>query len=109
MAGEWIEFVNNLKDEAGTLAKSELVALITSLKGDSNEFVRKQTAKVERYLDQLARGEITKQDFERYVRQIARLTEMESMKLSVAARASARRITHAVEDLILGRLLDLLL
>jgi len=108
MAGEWIDFVKNLKDETGALSASELVGLITSFRTDSNEFVRKQAAKVERYFDQLARGEITKVDFERYMRQISRLEEMESLRLSVAARASAQRLANAIKRLILAKVLDLL-
>lgn len=108
MAGEWITFIEGIKDEAGILVKDELFGLIRTSAEDSSAFVRKQTKKVERYFDQLATGAITKDDFERYMRQIQRLTEMETLKLEVMARASAQRLADGIQNLILDRMLKLL-
>ncbi len=108
MAGDWIQFIDDLKDEAGSLAKSELIGLITSSKADADSFVRKQAAKTERYLNQLASGEITKEDFVQNMKNIQRLTELQALKLSVAAKASAQRLTIGIQILILDSLLKLI-
>ena len=108
MADEWKGFVNQLKDEAGALAKGELFGLIGSSKEDSEEFVRRQAEKVEKYLNQLALGEITKDDLVLYMKQIQRLNEMQALKLSVAAKASAQRLTSGIQNLILDKLLKLI-
>jgi hypothetical protein len=108
MAGDWIQFVNDLKDEAGALAKSELVGLITSSKADADDFIRKQAIKTERYLNQLAAGEITKEDFVQNMKNIQRLNEMQALKLSVAAKASAQRLTQGIQNLILDNLFKLI-
>lgn len=108
MAGDWIQFVNDLKDDTGSLAKSELVGLITSTKSDAGDFVRKQAAKTERYLNQLAAGEITKEDFVQNMKNIQRLNEMQALKLSVAAKASAQRLTMGIQNLILDKLMNLI-
>lgn len=105
---DWKDFVNNLKDEAGSLAKSELIGLVTSTKADADEFVRKQAEKTERYLNQLASGEITKEDFVQNMKNIQRLTEMQLLKLSVAAKASAQRLSDGIQNLIIGKLLSLI-
>jgi len=108
MADEWRGFVNQLKDDAESLAKGELFGLITSSKDDSEEFVRRQAEKVEKYLNQLALGEITKDDLVLYMRQIQRLNEMQALKLSVAAKASTQRLTSGIQNLILDKLLKLI-
>lgn len=105
---DWKDFVNNLKEEAGSLAKSELIGLVTSTKTDADEFVRKQAEKVERYLNQLALGDITKEDFVQNMKNIQKLNEMQALKLSVAAKASAQRLTLGIQSLILDNLLKLI-
>lgn len=108
MPGDWKDFVNSLKDEASSLAKGELIGLITSATTDGDEFVRKQAGKVERYLNQLALGEITKEDFITNMKNIQRLNEMQLLKLSVAAKASAQRLNDGIQNMILGNLLKLI-
>ena len=108
MPDDWKGFVNGLKDDAGSLAKSELIGLITSTKQDEDEFVRKQAEKSERYLNQLALGEITKEDFVQNMKNLKRLTEMQAIKLSVGAQASAQRLTLGIQNLILDKLMNLI-
>ncbi|MGA9406837.1 MAG: hypothetical protein WBW71_06870 [Bacteroidota bacterium] len=108
MAGDWKDFVNNLKDDAGSLAKSELTGLVRSVKADEDDFIRKQGEKTERYLNQLASGEITKEDFVQNMKNIQSLNEMQALKLSVAAKASAQRLTDGIQNLILDKLMNLI-
>lgn len=104
---DWKDFVNDLKDEGETLVKSELIGLVTLAKADADEFVRKQAKKLEKYLDQLAAGEITKEDFVHNMKNLQRLNELQALKLSVAAKASAQRLTEGIQNLILDGLLKL--
>jgi len=105
---DWKDFVIGLKDDAGSLAKNELIGLVKSSNVDADEFVRKQAQKLERYLNQLAAGEITKEDFVHNMKNLQRLNEMQALKLSVAAKASAQRLTLGIQNLILDKLLNLI-
>ena len=107
MSADWEKFVNNLKDEAGSLIKAELVGLISTTKTDAEDFVRKQAEKTERYLNQLALGEITKDDFVLNMKNIQRLNQMQALKLSVAGKASAQKLTDGIQSLILDKLIKL--
>ena len=104
----WEDFIDNLRDDAGKLAKDEFKDLVKSAKGDANEFIRRQGEKLELYLTQLAEGKITKEQFEGYVCDIKDLTEMHALKMSVAAKVRAQRLVSGITDLIIDGLLDLI-
>lgn len=104
----WEDFINNLKDEAGKLAKDELKDLINTAKTDSEDFIKRQGVKLERYLSQLAKDEITKDQFEGYVIDIRDLTEMQALKMRVVAKAHAQRLANGIENLIIDGLLGLI-
>lgn len=107
MASNWEVFIDNLKDDAGKLAKDELKALVKATKNDSEAFIKKQGEKLERYLDQLAASAITKAQFKEYVEDIRDLTELEKLKMSVAAKASAQRLADGITSLVIDGLLSL--
>jgi len=108
MGTKWEDFINNLKDSAGMLAKDELKTLIKTAKNDSEDFIRRQGEKMELYLIQLAEGKITKAQFEGYVLDIKDLTEMQALKMSVAAKARAQSLAKGVSDLVIDGLLTLI-
>lgn len=107
MAAKWEIFIDNLKDDVGKLAKDELKVLVKATKNNSEGFIKKQGEKLERYLDQLATGEITKDQFKEYVEDIRDLTEIQKLKMSVAAKASAQRLADGITSLIIDGLLSL--
>jgi len=104
---DWKKFINELKDEAGTLAKDELIDLIDSAKNDSEIFIKRQGEKIEKYLKQLANGQISKANFESYIIDIKNLIELHAYKLSVAAKARVQRLADGITDLILDKLISL--
>ncbi|MEK7273676.1 MAG: hypothetical protein AAB296_08835 [Candidatus Desantisbacteria bacterium] len=104
----WEDFIDNLKDDAGILAKDELKTLIKTVRNDSEDFIKKQGEKMERYLDQLAEGEITRAQFEGYVMDIKDLTEMQALKMSVAAKVRAQNLAQGMSDLVIKGLLTLI-
>ena len=108
MPGKWEEYIDKLKDEGGTLAKAELKALVNNAKADSEQFIKEQGQKMERYLNQLAAGEITKAQFEGYMVDIRELTKMKERELSVAAKAKAQKIAKGITDYVINGVLALL-
>ena len=108
MPKKWETFVDDLKDTAGVLAKAELESLVFEAKADRNEFIKKQGVKLERYLNQLASGKITEEQFLSYMEDIRDLTKMQALKMRVAAKASAQRLAAGIEKLIINGLMRLL-
>lgn len=75
---------------------------------DSHVFIREQAEKLDKYLSQLASDAINKGQFERLVRDLNRLTEIEILRMDVATKARAQRLVNGISDLVLTRLLDIL-
>jgi hypothetical protein len=108
MPEKWESFVDQVKDEAGLLAKTELKTFVIEAKSESDKFIKRQGIKLERYLNQLALGEITPGEFKGYVEDLHQLTEMQSLKMQVAAKASAQHLCKGIEEMILNGLMRLL-
>ena len=104
----WEDFIDKLQDPMGKLDKDELKSLVNSAKTDSEEFIKMQGEKLKLYLNQLATGEITKDQFAGCILDIKALTEMQALKMSVEAKAKAQRLAKGITDLIIDRLLSLL-
>jgi hypothetical protein len=107
MSSIWEDFIDNLKDEAGILAKKELKDLINSAREDGEDFIKEQGENMKKYLTQLANNEITKDQFEGYVLSLKDLTEMEALKMLVDSKARAQRLANGVTDLVINGVLKL--
>ena len=108
MSAKWEDFITQLKDDAGILAKDELKDLVKDAKSDSEEFIKRQGEKLERYLNQLAEGTITPNQFKGYMNDIKKLTEMEALKMSVVVKVRAQNLAKGIVKLILEGLLSLI-
>lgn len=53
-------------------------------------------------------GEISKEEFEGNMEDLRTLTEMQSIKMKVAAKASAQRLCKGIEEVVLNGLMTLL-
>lgn len=102
------DYINGLKDDATVLAKEEFLDWIRGSKDEPDAFVRNQRAKMERYLAQLANGEITGEEFKQYVVDLRSLIELEMLMQSVATKAKAQDFVAKLQDLVLKRLVSLL-
>ena len=105
---KFTDYIEGLKDEASTLAKDELKELISSAKNDKSEFVRLQAVNVEHWTVMLAAGQLTPAGFKRLVTNMDVLTELETIKLDVAAKASAQRLSDGIQKYIIDGLCKLL-
>ena len=108
MANQWEDFFQEIVDGTGELIKDEVKEMLDSARNDSEEFLKHQAEKIEKYLNQLASGKIDKRQLEGYLMDIKALTEMHILQLSVAARARAQRLVMGISDLIVNRLLALI-
>ena len=105
---KFTDYIDGFKDETSTLARKELKELILSAKNDESEFVRLQAVNVEHWTVMLAAGQLTPAGFKRLVTDMDVLTELETIKLDVAAKASAQRLADGIQKYIIDGLCKLL-
>ena len=101
------DYIDGLADESSTLSKEELKELIISAKNDESEFVRLQAVHVEHWTVMLAAGALTPAGFKRLVTKMDVLTELETIELDVAAKASAQRLAEGIQKHVLDGLCKL--
>lgn len=105
MSSPWETFVDSLIAGGKQIAKDEMKSLVSVAKGDVNTFIRSQGQKLERYLNLLGAGQISKEEFELLVKDLKTLTEMRALELEVAAKASAQRLAAGITDLMINGLM----
>ena len=91
------QFIDNLEDSGKLLAKTELKNLIDTAKQDESDFVRLQAENLERWTVMLADDDLTVKGYKKLVTKIEILDQMEMIKLSVQAKASAQRLSNGVQ------------
>jgi hypothetical protein len=104
----WEDFIHGIVDDTGKLAKTELVDLVNIAATDGEAFTHKQGEKMKRYIQQLADGEITKDEFQGYMVDLQDLMKIEALKMSVAAKARAQRIAEGIQSMIIDKLIALI-
>ncbi len=105
---KWQDFIDGLKDGAGSLAKDELKGLVADAKADKDAFIQKQGRKLERYLTQLANGELTREEFESCMKDLVVLTAAQAAEMAQAAQTRAHRLASGIATLAIKGLITLL-
>ncbi len=105
MSSPWETFVDSLIAGGKQIAKNNMKSLVSVAKHDANEFVRKQGQKLERYLNLLGAGQISREEFELLVKDLQTLTEMRALELEVSAKAGAQRLVAGINDLVINGLM----
>ena len=83
----WEYLFDGLNEDLVAEVKDGIASLLDWAKSDSSDFIREQGLKLEAYMNQLAAGEITREQLEGYLRDNVRLLEMQKLKLQVAEKA----------------------
>ena len=97
---KFTDFIDGLADESKTLAKAELKQLVATAKKDESDFVRLQAETLERWTVMLADGELTPKGYKLLVGKMEVLTQLEVIKLKVAAKASAQRLAEGIREMV---------
>lgn len=98
-------FVDGIKDGSFALVRGELKGFLGGLKDRTDAFSQKQRDKIEKYLLQLVLGQITKQQCQDLMEDIAELAAMEVRLEKVATKAAAQRIQEGVTGLVINGLI----
>ncbi|MBN2418962.1 MAG: hypothetical protein JXL81_06225 [Deltaproteobacteria bacterium] len=105
---KFTDFINGLTDEGKILAKDELKKLVSNAKKDKSDFVRLQAENLERWTVMLAEGDLTVKGYKKLVRKMEVLTQLEVIKLSVSAKASAQKLAEGIQELVVDSLFALI-
>jgi len=105
---KFTDFIDGILDESGKLAKDELKQLISSSKKDKSDFVRLQAENLERWTVMLAEGDITSKGYKKLVKKMEVLTQLETIKLKVSAKASAQRLASGIQEIVVKGLFALI-
>lgn len=102
------DFLTIVGKGASGLAKDEILNFFNWAADEGNEFTKKQKAKLNRYILQLAAGEITAKQFRSNIDDLKTLTEMQILKMKIAEKAAAQRLVDGIQNLIIDNLLKFL-
>jgi len=105
---KFTDFIDGIVDESGKLAKNELKTLISSSKKDQSDFVRLQAENFERWSIMLSEGDLTVKGYKKLIKKMEVLTQLEVIKLSVAAKASAQRLSSGIQSMVIKSLFALI-
>lgn len=105
---KFTDFIDNISDESGKLAKDELKQLIFSSKKDKSDFVRLQAENFERWTIMLSEGDLTAKGYKKLVKKMEVLTQLEAIKLKVSAKASAQRLASGIQKIVIKGLFTLI-
>lgn len=103
-----VNFLNSFKSEGMSEIKENIGGFIDAAKNDQELFIQDQGKKVEQYLLQLAKSEITKDQFSDYMQDIKTLIQMNVTKLEVQAQGRAQQMVEDIANLLIDKLIMLI-
>jgi hypothetical protein len=100
-------FINGIKDDSFSLLRDQFGSFVDGLKNEKDDFSKKQHAKLENFLLQLAAKppQITKQQFVDAMNDMKALADMEVTLAKVQAKASAQRLSEGLQKLVINGLI----
>lgn len=99
------KFLDGIKSQSFDLIRGELKTFLTKSKAQGDEFSRRQHLKINRYMIQMALGQITPTQLNDFMLGIKDEAEMEMRLGKVQAKASAQRIHDGVTNLVINGLI----
>jgi len=98
-------FINDIKDDSFAVLRGEFVTFVDGLKDQADDFSKLQRVKLEKYLLQLANREITKQQFDDAMSDLKTVLDMEITLGKVKTKASAQRMRDGMVRLVINGLI----
>lgn len=104
----WQGFVDQLAEGLKAQLKAQIQSLVDVAKTSGDDLVKSQAQDLTKYLNQLATGEIDKEDFRECVEGLQDDLKLAISQNKIAEKASAQRFIDAIESTILNGLFNLL-
>ena len=98
------DVLNGIKDDSVKAAKEQLQSLLQQAKTDSREFAQENAALLEKWLVQLGKGELSREDFNELIDEQRALAEQWANTQAIAGQARARDLTLNALDLAVQKI-----
>jgi hypothetical protein len=98
------DVLDGIKDDSVKAAKEQLQNLLQQAKTDSREFAKENAALLEKWLVQLGRGELGREDFNELIDEQRALAEQWANTQAIAGQARARDLTLNVLDIAVQKI-----
>ncbi|MBI3541967.1 MAG: hypothetical protein HY075_01650 [Deltaproteobacteria bacterium] len=105
---EWDKLFSGLTGDTTDLVKTQLSALVTTVKTDGGDSAKEFAGELEDLLNRLARGELSKDDFEEESKELRYLVDIEIKKEAVIGKVQLMQLSQGITTLILDRLMKLI-
>ena len=110
MDKKWQDVVDGIKnDPEAREIKNDCSDFLQSLKNDGEEFNRQQSLKIERYMNQLAVGEITEEECKGFLQDIASNMEIKALEMVDASKARTQKLQKQFVALVIGKVIPIII
>lgn len=102
---------SNLKTILGDavgFAKDDFKKLLADAQKDSSQFIKNQAKSLEKYIEELAAGDISKEEFEDLVKGLTALDTMEYHRLSAEVKSRAQELANQMTEMVIDGLLKMI-
>ena|SRR6266478_903915 len=94
--------LRSIEDQIKTLAEKLFKQYTNQALGDARDFLQKSKADLQRWVEELAKGEIDEDEFRSLVRGQIDVAEMRALKQTGLAQAQIDAFTNGVVDIIVS-------
>lgn len=95
------EFLDNVVVGARDLARQSLQGFVTQAEDDARDFLERSRADLQLWTEQLARGELSKDEFSDLVGGLKDLAKMRALTGAGVAAARVQRLRNALINLVI--------
>ena len=106
---KWDDFITTLRDGAIKIATGDLKDFTSEIKDSAEEFANDSKADIEKWIKQLADGDITKDDFADQMHGLEALAEMEALKQIALGEIKLQQLRDQLTDLVIDTAIKVLL
>jgi len=99
------EIAVNLGEEFADIFKNELFGVLEEAKKDAEQIAREAAKAIEKYTTDLAHGEITKDDYRRYIKHWELILLNEADKQKVRTKSMIQRLADQIQETIWEKLM----
>lgn len=110
MNKKWQDMFDKVKNDSEyQKIKDDCSEFLQSMKNDGEEFNRQQSAKIERYLNQLAAGEITEEECKGSLQDMATIMKSKALEMVVKSKARTQKLQKKFVAIVIGKVVPMII
>ena len=102
------DILNNTSKELLSESKDEVLELLSKALSSNDDFVKKNAAKIERWIVMLAEDEIDREEFDGLVRAQKRKVDQYLNTVEINLRSEAEKITQGLIKIVVNQVVPIL-